>query len=39
MLRPVLLPEGIAALERYVRMRGGMLPPIDAAEPRLARAA
>jgi hypothetical protein len=39
MLRPVLLPEGIAALERYVRLRGGMLPPSDAAEPRLTRAA
>jgi hypothetical protein len=40
MLRPVLLPEGIAALRRYVKQRGGMLPPIETTpEPRLARAA
>lgn len=40
MLRPVLLREGLAALRRYVRLRVGMLPtPIEAAEPRLARAA
>jgi hypothetical protein len=39
MLRPVLLPEGIAQLQRYVRLRGGMLPPIDATQPCLAHAA
>jgi hypothetical protein len=39
MIRPVLLPEGVAELERYVRLRGGMLPPVAPAELRLARAA
>jgi hypothetical protein len=29
MLRPVLLPQGLAALRRYVKQRGGMLPPIE----------
>lgn len=39
MYRPVLLPPGVAEVQHIVHARGGLMPPVPAAEPRTAQAA